>query len=451
LLHDILKGEWNFQGFVESDWDGMVSTVPSALAGLDIEMPKAKFYGKQLSAAVDGGSVPMATIDAAVRRILRTKFCFELDTNPPQVDPALVESPAHTDLALEVAQRAIVLLKNDGAALPLDRAAIRSIAVVGSMATFANIGDHGSSNVAPSHVVSPLQGILNRADQVAVTSVVSNPLSASDRGTVAAADVAVVVVGLTSADEGEGLDRKTLDLSMAQEQLINDTAAINPRTIVVLQGGGAITMESWVDNVPALLMAWYPGEQGGNAIADVLFGDVNPSGKLPLTFARSADDLPPFYNSPTDLDVTYGYYHGYRYLDRNGTEPRFPFGFGLSYTTYRYANVSVANPLLSPSGTLHVTADVTNTGTVAGDETVQLYVGYQGSRVDRPVKDLKAFTKVHLEAGEAKTVALDVPVKDLAFYDVDAGAWEVEPISYTVYVGSSSRDLPLSASFSVRR
>jgi beta-glucosidase len=457
LLHDILKGEWGFEGFVESDWlAGTRSTVPSALAGLDIEMPAPIFYGKPLLTAVGAGQVPEATIDAAVRRILRTKFCNQLDTSPPEVDPTVVESAAHTALALAVARHAIVLLKNEGAArgpvLPLDRARLHSIAVVGPLADVPNIGDAGqggSSAVEPSHVVvTALQGIRSRARQVAVVGIPGAQLAAADRDAIAAADAAIVVVGLASADEGEDHDRTMLNLSSDQEQLIADVSGLNPATIVVLEGGSAIVVEPWVNNVAGILMAWYPGQEGGNAIADVLFGDVNPSAKLPITFARSADDLPPFASHANQ--VTYDYYHGYRRLDHNGLEPRFPFGFGLSYTTYRYANLTVANRALSTGDTLHVTADVTNTGGVAGDEIVQLYVGYQGSRVDRPVKDLKGFTRVHLEPAEMKTVSLDVPVKDLAFYDVDAGSWEVEPISYTVSVGPSSKDLPLSAVFSVR-
>jgi beta-glucosidase len=453
LLHDILKGEWGFQGFVESDWDfGTRSTVPSALAGLDIEMPAPVYYGDPLFSAVEAGTVPEATIDAAVRRILRTKLCFQVDTHPPEVNPALVESPAHTNLALEVARKSTVLLKNAGAVLPLDRAHIQSIVVVGPLADVANLGDNGSSDVGPSYVITPLHGLRNHAGRVAVTQVSSNPLSTSDHSAIAAADAAVVVVGLTKNDEGESFigfgDRVRLSLSSDQEQLIADIAALNRTTIVVLEGGSAITMEPWVDSVAAILMAWYPGQEGGNALAEILFGAVNPSAKLPITFARSADDLPPFDNRSNE--VTYGYYHGYRYLDRGNSAPRFPFGFGLSYTTYRYTHLTIANPTLSPDGTLHVTADVTNTGAVAGDEIAQLYVSYQASRVDRPVKDLKGFTKVHLDPGQTKAVVFDVAVKDLAFYDVDASAWQVESIGYTVQVGPSSRDLPLSATFSVK-
>jgi beta-glucosidase len=205
----------------------------------------------------------------------------------------------------------------------------------------------------------------------------------------------------------------------------------------------------WVDRVAAILFAWYPGQEGGRAIGDVLFGDVVPSGKLPISFARREEDLPEFRNAPDQLAVTYDYWHGYRHLDRQGTAPLFPFGFGLSYTTFRYANLTLSAATVPPSGRVRATVDVTNGGAVAGDEVVQLYVGYLGSRVERAVNDLKAFARVHLEPGETRTVVLDLPAAELAFWDVAAGAWEVEPISYAVRVGPSSRDLPLEATFAV--
>ena len=253
-----------------------------------------------------------------------------------------------------------------------------------------------------------------------------------------------------SRDEGEGLitigDRLGLALPRGQDQLITDVVALNPRTVVVLEGSGAITMP-WADDVPAIVMAWYPGEEGGTAIADVLFGNVNPSGKLPVTFPVAETDLPPFDN--VSLDVTYGYYHGYRWLDRNAVAPLFPFGFGLSYTTFQYANLTIEPATIPSHGRTRVTADVTNTGTVAGDEVAQLYVGYQGSSVDRAVRDLKAFARVHLEPGETRTVPFDLRAADVAFWDSAAGAFAVEPITYRVDVGSSSRDLPLSGTFAV--
>ena len=451
LLHDVLDGDWGFQGFVESDWVlGTRSTVPSANAGLDIEMPTANYFGAPLANAVAGGQVAESTIDAAVRRIARAQLCFRLDTDPPQVDPSQVETPAHVDLALQVEREGIVLLKNDSAALPLDRTQLTSIAVVGPLASFANLGDHGSSLVIPASAVTPLDGLTSHAGSVAVTYVSSSSLSAADAATVAAADAAVVVAGLTYADEGEGLithgDRDSLALPGTQDALIASVAALNPRTIVVLEGSGALLMP-WKDSVPAILMAWYPGEQGGNAIADVLFGDVNPSGKLPVTFPVAESDLPPFDNVSTA--VTYDYYHGYRYLDRNAVAPLFPFGFGLSYTTFQYANLTVTPQALSPSGRVRVTADVTNTGAVAGDEIAQLYVSYEGSSVDRSVADLKAFARVHLAPGATQTVVFDVRAVDLAYWDIGTAAWVVEPITYDVRVGPSSRDLPLHGTFAI--
>ena len=452
LLRDILKGDWGFRGFVESDWGaGTRSTVPSALAGLDIEMPLASHYGQKLVDAVLAGEVSVATLDDAVRRVLRTKLCFRLDTDPPQPNPDLIESPEHVALALEVAHKGSVLLKNAGPVLPLDRAQIQSLAVTGPLADIENMGDNGSSDVAPSSAVTVLEGLQNRAAGVSIMHV-SDPNSASGLATLAAADVAIVVVGFTEADEGESAigagDRDIYDLHDEQQQLILEVAALNDTTIVLLEGGSAIGVEGWIDEVEALLMAWYPGMEGGNAIADILFGDVNPSGKLPLTFARSEDDLPPFSNDPDE--VTYGYFHGYRLQDRDETDPRYAFGFGLSYTSYAYADLTLANAMLGPNEVLGVSFELTNTGAVAGDEIAQLYVSYVGSSVERPVRDLKAFTRVHLEPNETRTVALEVPIRELAYYDVGAGAWQVEPITYGVHVGPSSRDLPLTTSFDVQ-
>src|SRR5262245_2222198 len=451
LLHDILKHDWGFTGFVESDWIlGTHSTVPSIMAGLDIEMPSGVFYGQPLVDAVTGNQVPAALVDGAVRRILRAQLCFRLDTEPPVANPAAVESPAHLDLAREVAQKSSVLLKNAGGALPLERSQVGSVVVVGDLAAVANIGDTGSSNVAPTTVVSPLAGIVAAAGSVAVTHVPGPVFSPADQAAIAAAGAAVVVVGLTSADEGEGIvgagDRDSLVLPRGQDQLVADVAALNPRTVVVLEGSGPVTMP-WVGDAAAILMARYPGPQGGAAIADVLFGDVNPSGRLPLTFPVAEADLPLFDN--TSVAVTYGYYHGYRWLDRNGVAPLFPFGFGLSYTTFQYSNLTIAPASLSPWGRLRVTADVTNVGAVAGDEVVQLYVSYPGSAVDHAAHDLKGFARVHLEPGETRAVPIEVRAADLAYWDVGTGAWRVEPITYGVHVGPSSADLPLSGAFTV--
>lgn len=462
LLHDILKGEWGFLGFVESDWLlGAQSTVPSALAGLDIEMPSANFFGAPLLAAVDvdagvdggSGSVPLSVIDASVRRILRRQFEYHLDAPPPRPPSSVIESPAHEALALQVAEEGIVLLKNDAAALPLDRAKVHSVAVVGALSTIANLGDHGSSNVTSSITVTPLQGIQQAASAVAIASVPNDTLAAADTASIAAADAAVVVVGLTFADEGEFIpgssvgDRKSLTLSPAHVALVQAVSAANPRTIVVLEGGSAITVEGWIDGVKGVLDAFYPGVQGGAALAAILFGDVNPSGKLPVTVPVAEADLPPFDNTSTQ--VTYGFFHGYRYVDHDGTAPRFPFGFGLSYTTFSYANLKLSSTTIAPEGSVTISADIRNSGPVAGDEIVELYAGANHSAVVRAVRDLKDFQRVHLDAGQTKSVSFTLGARNLAYYDVARGAWVVEPTDYTVSVGTSSRDLPLTATLTV--
>ncbi len=453
LLRDILKGEWGFRGFVESDWVfGTRSTVASALAGLDIEMPSPNFYSQQnLAAAVTAGDIPIEVIDEAVRRNLRVKMCFDLRDNPPAPDPAAVETAEAIALARQAAREAIVLLENDGDLLPLDPSAPATIVVTGPLADAENIGDLGSSAVAPSYVVTALEGIQAAAGSATVVYLADEPGVGGNAATIAAADAVIVVAGFTSADEGEAFiaagDRDTYSLDAAQEAWIADVAALNPATVVVLEGGSAIGIENWVDDVEALLMAWYPGMEGGTALGEILFGAVNPSGKLPLVWAADEADLPTFVND--NDEVTYEYYHGYRRLDHNGADPRYPFGHGLSYADYSYSNLVLEESSLAPEGTLALHFDVTNNGTVAGEEVAQLYVGYPGSAVDRPIIELKNFARVALEPGETRTVDLEVPVADLAYYEVSEPGWVVEEIAYGVHVGGSSRDLPLSAGFTV--
>ena len=454
LLRDVLKGDWEFDGFVESDWIlGTHSTVDAALAGLDVEMPLPAYFGQDLVLAATSGEVPMDTIDDAVRRILRKKLELHLDA-PAAPGPEVVESDEHVALTLEVARAAIGLRRNEAAALPLDRAALSSIVGGGELADRVNLGDEGSSNAVPSFAVTPLAGIEDRAGAaITVTSVPGPTLSAADEAAITAAGAAVVVVGLTAEDEGENLenlgggDRASLELSAEHQALVEAVGALNPRTIVVVEGSGAFVAAPWIDATAALLMAWYPGQEGGHAIADVLFGDVSPSGKLPVTFPTSEAELPPFDNQ-SDA-VTYGYFHGYRWVDRNGDAPAFPFGFGLSYTSFAYANLALDQATIAPDGTVRITADVTNTGAVAGQEVAQLYVGFEGSSVERPVRQLAAFTKVALEAGETRSVSFDVAAKDLAYWDAATAGWVVEPILYDVSVGTSSRDLSLTGSFEI--
>jgi len=452
LLKQILKTDWGFDGFVLSDWIfGTHSTLGSALNGLDLEMPVARFYGDKLLAAVKEGKVPESVVDDAVRRMVSKKLQYKLD-EPSGLDETVLGSEEHLALAREVAVKGSVLLKNAADALPLDMGAIERVAVVGVLADTPNTGDTGSSDTRPAFVVAPLQGIQEAVgDAVIVDHIGKDVLDAQDLARLETADAVIVVTGLTAEDEGEGLiaagDRVDLGLSEERVKLIRDAAAANDRTIVVLEGGSAITMGDWLPDVEALLMVWYPGQMGGHAVADLLFGDANPSGKLPITFPVSLDQLPPFDNTSTS--VTYDYFHGYRYLDRNGSVPQFPFGFGLSYTSFSLDKLRSSQQEAKAGDIVRFSVDVSNTGAVAGAEVVQLYVTYPGSAVLRSERDLKGFAKVALEPGETRTVEIAVSVNSLAYYDVDAAQWALEGLEHEVLLGTSSRDLPLSTRLTV--
>ncbi|NNE20077.1 MAG: glycosyl hydrolase, partial [Myxococcales bacterium] len=406
LLKDILKGKWGFDGFVLSDFT--LGTKPdSAKNGLDLEMP-VQFVFRDLENQVNQGTLPEAVVDDAVRRMVRKKLQHELGA-PSPVDESVIASEAHLAIAEEAAAEGAVLLKNEPNALPLDVAGLNRIAVVGSLADTPNIGDTGSSSVRPAFVVTPLQGIEEALGEVvAVDHIAKDVLDDDDLAAIGAADAVVVVTGLTAEDEGEALigagDRLDLALSPEREALIRDTAGANSRTIVVLEGGGAITMGNWLPEVEALLMVWYPGQMGGHAIADLLFGDANPSGKLPITFPTGLDQLPPFDN--VSREVTYDYFHGYRFLDRNGATPEFPFGFGLSYTTFSVDNLQASQATAMAGDVVTFSLDLTNTGSAAGAEVVQLYVTYPGSSVERTERELKGFVKVMLDPGESQTVEI---------------------------------------------
>jgi beta-glucosidase len=460
LLHEILKGEWGYRGFVMSDFfNGVYDGKKGALAGLDLEMPIVRRFGRTLQAAVESGEVPVAVVDEAVLRLLRRKIDYATRPDPMSYPPALVRAAEHVALTREMAEKGIVLLKNDGL-LPLERAALRSVAVVGRLADAANLGDHGSSRVYPplSAVVTVVGGLRQALGPEGVVHEDGADL-AKARAVAKAADAVVVVVGFTHSDEGEytpenpdqrehGGDREDLALEPSDRALVQAVAAENPRTIVVLIGGAAITVEEWEQKVPAIVMAFYPGEQGGSALARILLGDVNPSGKLPFTVPRDPSQLPAFDNR--SLTVEYGYYHGYTLVEKRGSEPRYAFGHGRSYTTFAYANLSLDTKESPASGVVTASVDVTNTGSRAGEEIAQLYVGFTNSKIDRPLKLLRGFEKVALAPGETKRISVPVNVADLAYYETASARWVVERMPHTVLVGRSSRraDL-LTATFTV--
>ncbi len=449
LLRRILKEEWGFDGFVVSDFT-FGTHENSARNGLDIEMNITNVF-RTLLDDVRSGELPEDVVDDAVRRTVRKKLEHGLD-QPSPVNEDVLESEAHLAIAQEASRESIVLLKNDSGTLPLDASTIRRLAVVGSLADTPNIGDTGSSTVRPSFVVTPLQGIAEAlGDDVLIEHIDKDELDADDLSAIGSADAVIIVTGLTSEDEGENLisggDREDLGLGAMREKLILDASGANERSIVVLEGGGAITVGNWLPDVGALLMVWYPGQMGGHAIAEILLGAASPSGKLPLTFPKGLEQLPPFDNE--SFEVTYDYFHGYRYLDRNGDEPEFPFGFGLSYTTFDLEDLRADRNEAEVGDVVTYSVDVTNTGTVAGAEVVQLYFTYPGSAVQRAERELKGFAKVHLEPGESKTVDIAVAVSSLAYYDVSQSAWLVEELEHAVHAGTSSRDLPLSTMLKV--
>ncbi|MEM8534050.1 MAG: glycoside hydrolase family 3 C-terminal domain-containing protein [Chloroflexota bacterium] len=453
LLRTILKDLWQFDGFVISDFMyGIRDAAAAANAGMDIEMPFQWHYRGKLKQLVEEGKVPLAVIDDAVLRIVRQQLRFAQIGEPVRYGQHTVANQEHRALAREVAQKSMVLLKNDETVsgqrlLPIDLTTTRRIALIGSLSTKANIGDHGSSRVRAPYVITPYQGL-----RAALTDDVeidcydgTNIHTATDMA--AKANCAVVVVGYSHNDEGEylgflgGGDRISLRLSAQEEALIHAVVRTNPNTIVVLIGGSAIITETWRTKVPAIVMAWYPGMEGGHAIADILCGKVNPSGKLPCIFPASEEHLP-YFDSQTE-SIEYGYYHGYKLADKYQYQPAFPFGFGLSYTTYTYTNLAIQNDELHMGDTLSVSMDVTNTGNRAGEEIVQMYIGYEDSAVDRPQKELRGFQRIQIKAGATERVTLSVPIQQLAYYDPNRKDWVVEPITYNVYVGPSSSDADL--------
>lgn len=451
LLTNILKKEWRFDGFVTSDFGAVHSTIPSAMAGLDLEMPTGKYFGDDLKAAVESGQVPMAVIDDKLVRRFRTMMRFGIFDDPPQSRP--IPAKENGARARRIAEEGIVLLKNSGGLLPLDAHIIKSLALIGPMATKAVTGGGGSSHVVPLYTIDPVDGIHTGTRSSMIIVVADGADIQHAVNTARAADVAIVMVGMIDT---EGKDH-SLALGDAQDKLVDAVAAANPKTVVVLKTGSAVFMP-WLDKVSAVLEAWYPGEEDGNAVARVLFGEVNPSGKLPITFPKALEDLPA--NSPAQYpgvkgtaQYREGVFVGYRHYDAKNITPLFPFGHGLSYTAFTYRNLKVSP--VSPAGKnparLTVEADVRNSGKVEGAEIVQLYVGFPSSPdVPQPPRQLKGFQKVVLKAGTSAHVRFTVDARALSYWDVASHGWKVAPGVYKVFVGSSSRDIRLEGSARIR-
>ncbi len=488
LLNDVLKKEFGFKGFVVSDWGSTYSTAPTVNAGMDLEMPGGPPMEKWLAnprtqasgngdgwlvpekvlAAVKAGDISEATLNDNVSRILRVIFLSGIFDHP-HAGGGEVDTPAQRAIALQGATEGIVLLKNSGSLLPLDATKIHSIAVIGPNAAVARTGGGGSSMVRPKYAIAPLDGIKTRVGgNVQVTYALgvgmegedpaqdaedARAMALKDAADVAAkADVAVVVVGRYNKLEGEGFDVKTMDMPAGQDELIEAVEKANPHTIVVLNTGDPVTMSKWIDATPALLDMWYGGQEGGNALAAILFGDANPSGKLPLTLPKKYEDSPAAANYPgKNLEVKYaeGIYVGYRYFDTKNVEPQFPFGFGLSYTKFEYSDLK-GGPFYEEMGSVRkdgfmFSVKVRNTGKRAGAEIVELYIHDGHSKIDRPVRELKGFQRVELKPGESQSIFFTLDRTALSYWNPATKAWQADPGTFEVQVGASSRDIRLRA------
>jgi beta-glucosidase len=451
LLQDLLKKQLGFEGWVMSDWGATHSTADSANHGLDQEMPDDKFYGTALKQAVGKGEVSTVVLDEHVRRILVPMFRQGLFDKEQTGDwMANVRSAEHDAFSRRLAEEGTVLLKNEGNILPLTGGG--SIAVIGMAGgTKPKVEGGGSSAVEAPYVVSPLDGIRKRAGDGVSVAYADGSNLAKAASVARAANIAVV---FASTEETEGDDRKNLLLPGNQDRLIATVAEANRNTIVVLDTGGPVLMP-WLEHVRGVIEAWYPGQEDGNAIAAILYGDVNPAAKLPLTFPRSETAVPtaspkrwPGLNGVSTYEERLQV--GYRWYDATKTAPLFPFGYGLSYTTFRLSRLGISPRRWSAEsgGTVQVAVDVTNTGKRDGAEVVQVYVE-QPPTNGEPPRQLRAFEKVELKAGETKRVALPLEKRSFSVYDTTAGQWVSPAGTYRVMAGTSSRDLPLSSTITV--
>ena len=453
LMNQILKKEWGFDGFVISDFGAVHSTIPSAMAGLDLEMPTGKYFGDDLKAAVESGKVPMPVIDDKLVRRFRAMMAFGIFDHPPAAKPLPPQPNGAT--ARRLAEEGMVLLKNDGAVLPLSATKLKSIALIGPFAVKAMTGGGGSSHVVPLYAVDPLNGLRSRVGEKVTVNLNDGSDIPQAVSAARAADVAIVMVG---DNEREGRDH-LISLDGKQDQLVPAVAAANPHTVVVVKSGSAVLMP-WADKVPAILEAWYPGEEDGNAVADVLFGDYNPSGKLPITFPKNLSDVPastPEQYPGVDKVAHYseGVFVGYRHYDARGIAPLFPFGHGLSYTSFAYKDLKISPSDITLNGnndpTVSVDLNVSNTGAVAGAEVVQLYLGMpSASDVPQPPKQLKGFQKITLKPREKAHVHLVLDARSFSYWDVKRHDWAVLPGAYKIMVGSSSRDIRLQGEAKIK-
>ncbi|SHL28930.1 glycoside hydrolase family 3 C-terminal domain-containing protein [Flavobacterium saccharophilum] len=489
MLNKILRDEWGFKGIVVSDWAAVHSTAKSLKSGLDIEMGTPKpfnefFLADKLVAAAKAGEVSEAEIDIHVKRILRTLFQVKaMGPDSKNRVKGSISTEAHYQDAYKIATEAIVLLKNENNALPLKLDGVKSIAVIGNNATKKNALGGFGAGVKTKREITPLEGLKNRLPSSVkinyaegylerydeknkgklgditlngpVTIDALDPAKVNEAVEAAKkSDVAIIFAGSNRDYETEASDRRTLKLPFGQEELIKKVQAVNPRTIVVMIAGAPFDINEVSKNTSALVWSWFNGSEGGNALADVILGKVNPSGKLPWTMPVNIMDSPAHATKsfPGGKTVNYaeGILIGYRWFDTKNIAPLYPFGYGLSYTTFAFENAKANKTSYAENETISVSVDVKNTGKVDGKEVVQLYASKSDSKVSRASKELKGFKKVLVKAGNSETVTITLPVKELAYYDVASKKWVVEAGKYTLKVGNSSRDIKKEIAITIK-
>ncbi|WP_063563804.1 glycoside hydrolase family 3 C-terminal domain-containing protein [Paenibacillus sp. O199] len=450
LLTTILKEEWGHEGFVVTDWSAVSEIAPSIAAGLELEMPSSNGEGpKQIIDAVNCGELSEEKLDRAVARLLGIIF-KTVDNSRPDTT---YDQEQHHQIAREAASETMVLLKNEHQILPLKKQG--NIAVIGELADKVRYQGGGSSHIKPTKLDSAFEQMVQLAGSDATITYKSGYNLNSDESaptlvaeaveSARAADVAVLFIGLPDRYESEGYDREHLDIPVNQQELITAVAAVQPNVVVVLSNGSPIVMP-WLNNAKAVLEAYLGGQAAGGAIADLLFGEVNPSGKLAETFPQSLKHNPSSLFFPGDGDrVEYreGIYVGYRYYDGKDIEPLFPFGYGLSYTQFEYSQLNASQTEFKDTDIITVTVNVKNIGQRYGQEVVQLYVHDRQTTVSRPEKELKGFAKVSLEPDEEKTVTFTLDKRSFAYYNIDLKDWHVESGEYDLLIGSSSRQIIL--------
>jgi beta-glucosidase len=478
MLNTILRNEWGFKGVVVSDWAAVHSTVKTLKNGLDIEMGTPKpfkefFLADKLIAATKAGEISEAEINKHVKRILGVLFQVKAMGGKDRVKGSIA-TEAHYQDAYKIASEAVVLLKNDKNVLPLKLDGIKSIAVIGNNATKKNALGGFGAGVKTKREITPLEGLKNRLPASIKINYAEGYLERYDlknkgklgditlngpvtidqldpaklQEAIEAAknsDMAIVFAGSNRDYETEASDRRNLKLPFAQEELIDKVRAVNPNTIVVLIAGAPFDIVDLSQKSPTLVWSWFNGSEGGNALADVLLGKINPSGKLPWTMPKKIEDSPAHATNsfPGDKTVNYaeGILVGYRWFDTKKIEPLYPFGYGLSYTTFAFDNAKTDKKSYAPNETIAVSVTVKNTGNVDGQEVVQLYSSKPDSKITRAAQELKGFQKVLVTAGKTETVTIQIPVIELAYYNVETKKWTVESGNYTLKLGSSSRDI----------